>query len=129
MARILIVEDDEHIRTMFRRMLEGAGYEVIEASNGKEGLKAYHDYSPDLVITDIVMPDKEGTEMIAELRRDFPDVKIIAISGGGVISSSRYLGVVKILGVDRTFAKPVQPKELLAAVREVIGEQESSSAT
>ena len=122
MARILIVEDDEHIRTVFRRNLEGAGYEVVEASDGKEGLKAYRDYSPDLVITDIVMPEKEGTEMITELRRDFPDVKIIAVSGGGTIPSSRYLVVARTLGVDRALAKPVHVDELLAAVREVIGE-------
>ena len=82
MSRILIIEDDEHVRGMLRKMLERIGYDVFDAPDGKEGLDFYRNTPVDLVITDILMPEKEGIQTIMELRREFPDVKIIAISGG-----------------------------------------------
>ena len=121
MAHILLIDDDAQIRTMLRQILETEGYEVVDASNGKEGIKLYREDPADLVITDIIMPEKEGTEMIMELKKDFPDVKIIAISAGGQIDAEKYLRTAKMLGAKFTFAKPFERKELLDAVKEIVG--------
>ena len=121
MARILIIDDDVQILDMLRQTLELKGYEVVDATNGKEGIRLYRENPADLIITDIIMPDKEGIETIIELKRDFPDVKIIAISGGGRIGPEGYLSMAKKLGARYTFSKPVKREELLAAVRELIG--------
>ena len=101
-------------------MLERAGYKVMEASDGKEGVKLYRDKPCDLIITDIIMPEKEGIETIRELKRDFPDIKIIAMSGGGRIGAEDYLHMAKMLGVQRTFAKPIEREEFLGAIRELL---------
>ena len=122
MKQVLLMEDEEGVRTMFCAMLEKAGYEVISASNGKEGLELYHSDPTPLVITDIVMPEKEGTETIMELRRDYPNVKIIAVSGGGQVGPQTYLDAVGKLGADRMFAKPVERDTLLEAVRALMDE-------
>ena len=83
MARILIIDDNIKVLGTYARILEYAGYEVIVAINGNGGIITYKEKLPDLVIIDILMPIKEGLETIRELKQDFPDVKIIAISGGG----------------------------------------------
>jgi YesN/AraC family two-component response regulator len=105
---------------MFGQILRREGYEVVEALNGKAGLKLYRENPTDLIITDLIMPEKEGLETIMELRRDFPDVKIIAISGGGKIDGEEYLFMAQKFGVQRTFAKPVARADLLKAVRELL---------
>ncbi len=120
MARILIIDDDEQLLAMLRQMLEREGYEILEASDGKEGLRRFRENPTDLIITDLIMPEKEGIETIMELRRDFPDVKIIAISGGGRVDPWQYLSIAKSFGVQYTFAKPIERKELLNAVRELL---------
>ena len=117
MASILIIDDDPQILVMLGQILEREGYEVVEASNGKEGLKLYRENPTDLVITDLIMPEKEGIETIMELRRNFQDVKIIAISGGGQIDAEQYLSMAQKLGVEKTFAKPVVRAELLKVLR------------
>ena len=117
MARILIIDDDAQVLAMLKQTLEREGYEVVDAPDGKVGIKLYQEDPADLIITDIIMPEKEGIEMIMELKRDFPDVKIIAISGGGRIDPGEYLHMSEKFGVKRTFAKPVERKELLAAVQ------------
>ena len=123
MARILIIDDDDHIRKMLRIMLENAGYnEVEDAENGYIGMKLIRKNPFDLVITDIVMPEKEGIETIMELRRDFPAVKIIAMSGGGKIGPETYLEMAGHLGAGKALAKPFQQAELFDAVRELLGE-------
>ena len=116
MARILIIDDDPQILDMLRQTLEREGHEIVDASDGKEGLKLYRENPTDLIITDLIMPEKEGIETIMELRRDFPDVKIIAISGGGRLDPGQYLSMAKSFGAQYTFAKPVERKELLQAV-------------
>jgi len=83
MARILLIDDDAPVRRTLRKMLERQGYEVEEAPDGKAGLTLYQENPADLIITDLIMPEMEGIETIMELRRRFPDVKIIAMSGGG----------------------------------------------
>ncbi len=82
MERILVIDDDHHILMMIKKMLERADFEVELASNGNEGLELFKSIPIDLVICDIIMPEKEGLETIMELKQDFPDVKIIAISEG-----------------------------------------------
>ena len=121
MARILIIDDEIRIRSMLRQMLERTGHEVVDAPDGDAGIKLYRNGPADLVITDLIMPEKEGLETIMELRCDFPDVKIIAISGGGRVGPTGYLEVTKKLGAQRIFAKPFAVKEILQAVHELIG--------
>jgi len=103
-------------------MFEYEGYDVTEASGGEEGIEMFHKNPADLIITDIIMPDKEGIETIMELKKDFPGVRIIAISGGGRIGAEYYLDMAEQLGAVRTFAKPVDLKELLEAVREILNQ-------
>jgi CheY-like chemotaxis protein len=122
MARILVIDDDVLVLDMLYESLTREGYDVLRASNGEEGLRLYRKEPVDLIITDLFMPEKEGIETIIELRQDFPDVKIIAISGGGRIGTKDYLQMAKIFGVQRTFTKPVAREQLLAAIRVLIKE-------
>ena len=117
MKRILVIDDDMQMREMLRQTLERAEYEVVEAQDGKEGMRLYRQDPTDLIITDIIMPEKEGVETIIELRRDFPDIKIIAISGGSRgIDAESCLFAVKQFGADCVFSKPFDRKELLGAI-------------
>jgi DNA-binding response OmpR family regulator len=120
MKRILVIEDDTHVQALIQKVLERADYEVIAASDGAEGLKLYRENPADLVITDLIMPHKEGLETIMEFRRDYPDVKIIAISGGGRLDPESYLETAKQMGAAYTFAKPFENQELVAAVQELL---------
>lgn len=120
MAHILIIDDEQPIRLMLRKMLESEGYVVTEASNGAEGIKRYHENPADLIITDLIMPEKEGTETIMELKKENPAVKIIAMSGGGKNKPDGYLHTAKLLGAKQTFEKPVRKNELLEAIRQLI---------
>ena len=119
MARILIIDDDDQFRRMLRNMLERAGHEVGEAPDGNVGIRFYRENHSDLVITDLIMPEKEGLETIQELRRDFQDIKIIAISGGGQFGPENYLYLAKKLGAHRTFTKPIEREALLGAVKDL----------
>jgi CheY-like chemotaxis protein len=118
--KILIIDDEEQIRLVFKEMLGRFGYEVLEATNGEEGLALQREKTADLVITDIIMPDKEGLETIRELRREFPEVKIIAISGGGQIGSDQYLNVAKQFGAMCTLQKPVGLEQLRQEVHRLL---------
>ncbi len=120
MTQILVIDDDIEIREMLKQLLERADYEVSVAPDGKVALRLHHAKPADLVITDIVMPEKEGLETIMELRRDFPSVKVIAISGGGKIEANNYLDIAKAMGAQRTFVKPFELNELLEAVRKLL---------
>lgn len=123
MARILIIDDDDNFRKLLRRMLEKAGYDNIEeAGNGSVGIKLCQKHSFDLIITDIIMPDKEGLEIITELTRDYPRIKIIAISGGGCIGPMSYLEMAKHLGAKRTLAKPFTNADLIEVVQELLNQ-------
>jgi len=120
--RILIIDDDHHILLMVKKMLERAGFEVDLASNGEEGLKLFKKIAVDLVITDIIMPEKEGLETIREMKRLRSDLKIIAMSGGGKVSSKNYLDTAKIFGATRILAKPFTQKQMVSAVQELLGD-------
>ena len=101
-------------------MLELEGHEVVDAPDGKLGLQLFREEGADLVITDIIMPEKAGLETIMELRKDYPGVKIIAISGGGAIEPRVYLHYAKEAGAMRTLPKPFEREELLEGVRELL---------
>ena len=122
-GRILIVEDDDQMRKTLRLMLEGEGYEVVEAPDGKIALKRYSENPTDLIITDLIMPEKGGLGLIRELRHDFPEVKIIAISGGGRLGPVEYLTLSEELGALQTLEKPFKKEEFLKAVRTVLKSQ------
>ena len=123
MSTILVVDDDQQIRDMLRITLERENYDVVEAGDGLEAVAAYKTQSVDLIITDIVMPEKEGIELIMELKGIDPSVKIIAISGGGRINPEDYLKWARRFGVDNTFSKPVDRQKLLAAVSGLLSTQ------
>jgi len=116
MAKILVFDDELAILLMLKKMLEKAGHEVDIALNAREGMELFDSNIPDLLITDIIMPQKEGLETILELRQKYPGIKIIAISGGGRIGPSEYLQTAKYLGADLVFSKPLVQKEFLEAI-------------
>ena len=120
MARILIIDDEEQIRSVFRRILEGEGYEVDEAADGKAGTQLLSESGYDLVLLDIVMPEQDGLETIAMLRREYPSMKIVAMSGGGQVGGQDYLTLAQRLGVSRTLQKPIYPRDLRQTVRELL---------
>ena len=118
MRSILVIEDDADLRLVLEQTLASAGYEVRTASDGKEASRLYQPNSPDLVITDIYMPNKDGLEVIMELRASFPRIKVIAISGQ--VTQKNMLPVASSLGAVRTLSKPFRPQELLALVADVL---------
>ncbi len=120
MARILIIDDNAEVLDTYCKILESAGYEVVVVTNGNEGIRTFKEEPLDLVITDIVMPEKGGLETIMELRRDFPGVRIIAISGGDFLEPKDYLEMAKQFGAMRTLTKPIEKKELLETVQECL---------
>lgn len=121
MARILIIDDEEMFRQMLRQMLELAGYEVAEAADGAQGIEAFRRQPADLVITDIFMPEKEGIATIHELKKDFPELKMIAVTGGGNKRCGfEYLQFAESVGADRTLNKPFERQEILDAIEELL---------
>ena len=124
MKKILVIDDEEQMRDMLQRLLEQRGYEVMKAPNGKVGARLCKEEQIDLVITDLLMPEMDGIETIMELKRELPDVKIIAISGGGRIGPEDYLKMANSLGARYTFTKPFSTKELLEAVKDLMGNGE-----
>lgn len=116
MARILVVDDEDLVRMTLRQMLEAAGHEVVEARNGREGLDLQTEHAFDLVLTDIIMPEQEGIETIVQLRRRNPQLRIIAISGGGRTKNMDFLKIAASVGADETLTKPFTTNELTAAV-------------
>ena len=120
MSYILVVDDDKAIRDMLAALFTRKGYEVRLAENGAEGERYVEADMPNLMITDIMMPDEDGIELLVRLRKSAPDLKVIAISGGSRGFSYDPLPTAAKLGAARTFAKPLDPKELLSAVQELL---------
>lgn len=121
MATILLVDDDPDIRSLLKIMLNVRGHDVEETENGSLAVQAVQRRHFDLVITDLIMPDKEGIETIMELRKNHPNIKIIAMSGGGLGRQQDYLAMALKLGASRTLGKPFGVKELNEAVDGVLG--------
>ncbi len=128
MAHILVIDDEVQIREVLRTVLERIGYEVTEAADGVEGLQMYAKGGIDLVVTDIIMPEKGGIDTIMDIRRDYPDVKIIAISGGGMCGDVSYLDMALGVGADRAIGKPFVLDDFLESVEELLAEKEAVSA-
>jgi DNA-binding response OmpR family regulator len=124
MKRILVIDDDDTLRAMLRRLFSTAGYEVAVAGDGVEGVRIQQAQPFDLIMTDLVMPEKEGLEVIMEIRKNYPATKIIAMSGGGRIHPDQYLELARSLGAKRVFSKPFKAGEVLAAVRELLTEED-----
>ena len=120
MARILVIEDDALVGEWLADFLGRAGHEVMRAENGHEGIRLLADTPAQVVITDMIMPEKEGFETITELHRDHPDLPIVAISGGGQTGPRDYLETAKLLGAVEVFAKPLDGPALLARVNELV---------
>ncbi len=120
METILIIDDELAICKLLRQILEKDGYTVLEAANGDQGLALFEQHHPDLIITDLIMPGKEGLETIREIRKTNTDVKIIAISGGGISDPQLYLDFAKKFGAQMTFSKPIDNKEIITAVRHLL---------
>jgi len=120
MARILIMDDDELIIKMLRMALENRGYDVIAATNGREGVRLYGTTPVDLVISDILMPEMDGIEALKALRQRNPELKLIAVSGGGKRLKMDLLKVARILGATATFEKPYNIQDLLATVSRLL---------
>jgi YesN/AraC family two-component response regulator len=121
LPRILVIEDEPLVRVAIKKRLEIEGFEVTTADDGQKGVKSFRDHPADLVITDIIMPEKEGIECIKELTRDFPGIKIIAISGGGRIGPFDYLDLAEKFGASRTFKKPFEWPDMIRAIHELLG--------
>jgi two-component system response regulator (stage 0 sporulation protein F) len=119
MGKILVIEDDELMREMLVEMLSREGYETVSAENGYVGLSVIKKESFDLVITDIVMPEKEGLEIILTIRKS-QNIPIIAVSGGGKNLPMNYLKAAEKFGADFSFTKPIDRKAFLAAVRDCL---------
>src|SRR6266571_1748002 len=122
MARILVIDDDPDIRDTVRRILESRGHSVETASDGAAGIGHIAQRAPDLVITDIFMPGQDGIETLVELRKAFPTLKVIAMSGGAGGGLINLLHDAELLGADRTIPKPFTPRELITAVNELTGD-------
>ena len=121
MARILIIEDERQVREVLKQILERAGFEVDIANNGVDGTQHFRDNPADLVITDILMPEKNGLETIEELTKQNPKLPIIAISGGGPGERAQFaLDVAELCGASRVLAKPFSRKEILAVVQDLL---------
>jgi len=116
---ILLIDDEENFRCVLRQVLVNAGYEVVEASNGAEGIRYFNEKPADMIVTDIIMPEKEGIETIIELKKAYPDVKLIAMSGGGWYGTDIDFDMAKKLGA-LTLDKPFALQELLDAVNELL---------
>jgi CheY-like chemotaxis protein len=119
--KILIIDDDDLIRMTFLHILKKTNCTTIEANNGNEGLAKYRQMRPDIVITDMLMPEKEGLETISLIRAFDPDAKIIAMSGGGSTKNMSFLKLAKKVGANQILSKPVKPDQLIAAIQELLG--------
>ncbi|HNQ44453.1 MAG TPA: response regulator [Candidatus Cloacimonadota bacterium] len=120
MIKILVIEDDNSFRNVLVQMLSRAGYAVKQAGDGNQAVEVCRAFEPDLVLTDIIMPDKEGLETIQELLGIFPNMKIIAMSGGGKFGPDSYLPLAQKLGAKASLQKPFMRDELLSTIAEVL---------
>lgn len=120
MPKLLIIDDDRRVRDTLKLVLEAAGCTLEFATNGREGLARFATFKPDLVITDILMPEKEGIATITELRRLSSTVPIIAMSGGGRVGNMDFLKVAQKMGATRTLSKPFDPDELVDTVTSLL---------
>src|SRR3970040_954360 len=120
MARILVVDDEKDFRRIVSRMLTAGGHQVEEAGDGRQAIEAYRARPSDLVLVDLYMPDIDGVEAIIRLRHEFPDVRIIAVSGGGHLGQEDVLKIAAGVGAQATLTQPLAKQTLLKTVDEVL---------
>ena len=120
MPSILIIDDENSIRTMLEEIFKDEGFSVTLASDGEEGIKSFKKNPADVVVTDIIMPNKEGLETIIELKKNNPDLKILAMSGGGRMEAESYFQFARKFGADATIEKPFRQNELVQKVAELL---------
>lgn len=123
MAKILVVDDEALMRQVLRHTLESAGHVVAEAGDGVQALAVYRSFAPQLVVTDVIMPERDGIQTIGDLMRIEPGLPIIAISGGAMDSGDLFLTLARHLGACHTLAKPFGVDELIAAVDDCLEPQ------
>jgi len=126
MAHICLIEDDKMIRETLHKILEKMGHTVATATNGRDGLSVAGSADFDVVITDIIMPEIEGIEVIRTIKKRSPEMKIIAMSGGGRVGNTDFLKIAQSLGADATVYKPVTKKDFMSALNGCLGEQVSA---
>lgn len=121
MPRILVIDDEQLFRSTVVMILTRAGFSVEEASDGQTGIAIFHKNPPDVVLTDIFMPNRDGIEIIKELKHSSPGTKIIAMTGGGYLGMIEMASAAKVLGADHVLHKPFESESLLAAIHAVLG--------
>lgn len=126
---ILLIEDDDAIRCVLSRTLEHVGYRVTQACHGREGLRFLEHSKFDLVVTDIVMPEMEGIEVLMEIRKRGFAANVLAMSGGGAMGPDNNLHLATLLGAQKTLTKPFTGPEFLAAVNEMIAASPQQAAS
>jgi CheY-like chemotaxis protein len=120
MAEIVLVDDDKMVCDTIKHRLERDGHQVRVALNGNEALKLVEQQLPDLVITDVIMPDREGIETLLALKKIAPTVKVVVMSGGGRIGRLEHLKIASALGADGTLKKPFKTSELRSLLAELL---------
>lgn len=124
-AKILVVDDEDAIRDLIVTILSGAGYEVSAAPNGRAAIQKLAETPFQAVVTDLVMPEQEGIETIQVLRREFPAIKVIAVSGA---FGGECLRIAQLLGAHSTLQKPFEASELIETVRTALAAASGSAA-
>jgi len=120
MAHILVIDDESFIRSLFGQFLEKSGHSVALAADGREGLQLIKQQKPDLIITDIMMPEMDGLELLMEIRKQHLEIPVIAISGGMKSQPANFLPQAQKFGAQRVFIKPINLAELFNAVNELL---------
>jgi CheY-like chemotaxis protein len=120
MADILIIDDDPGVLGILRRILEEAGHSVTDAPDGEVALRHYEGKPADLVVTDIFMPGMDGIEFLVHIRKTFPEARVLAMSGGGILSRDQALSDASLLGADEILQKPFSKAEVLEAVNKTL---------
>ena len=131
MTRVIVIDDEEDVRIVLKEVLAREGFEVEVASNSDEGMNLLRKRKADLVVTDVIMPGKDGVAAVYDIRMEFPNTKIIVISGGGnlagtgyepgAIKTAAYLASASAVGADLTMTKPFDRQELVAAAHNLVG--------
>ena len=125
---ILVADDDDLLRGFICAVLRKAGYTVLEASGGLKAVALFREHKPDLVITDLLMPGRDGMEVLRDIRALDPQAKVILVSGGGDVVPVGFLDLAPKMGAIGTLAKPFEPRELLHAVQNALRHDEPGSA-
>ena len=118
--KILVIEDDEQFLGFVAELLTNEGFDVIKAENGKEGIKVVEKNEPDLILTDLLMPEKDGVRVISEVRSKYSHIPIIAMSGGQSVFSPVFLEAASSLGAAQTLTKPFSDEELIESINSVL---------